>query len=194
MLEQKIITNWWGLLLRGLIAILFGILTMAVPGLTLRVLVVFFGVYCLIDGCVNIVSSIRARHGQPRWWILLLHGLASIGAGVIALVWPGITALALVFVIAIWAIATGALEIAAAIHLRKQIKGEWLLGLCGVLSIVFGFLLLTGPAAGALAVVYWIALWAIFWGVATMALAVRLRVSAGAPPWPPVFTGPPATP
>ncbi|MEO6576326.1 MAG: HdeD family acid-resistance protein [Polyangiaceae bacterium] len=180
---QLLLMNWWGLLLRGLLAVVFGILTLAMPGLTLTALVWLFAGYALIEGVVNIVSGVRARHGHTRWWLLLLEGLVSIAAGLIAIAWPGVTALALVFVIAFWALFTGVLEIAAAIHLRKQIEGEWLLALGGVLSIALGILLLLFPGAGALAMVLWIGVYAIIFGISLVFLGIRVRLRAQ--PWAP---------
>lgn len=132
--------NWWLVALRGVAAILFGILAAIVPGLTLAVLVMLFGAYALIEGGFNVIAAVRGATGDRSWWALLLEGLVSVAAGVIAFVMPGLTALALVYLIAAWAILTGILEIAAAVRLRKHITGEWWLALTGVLSIAFGVL------------------------------------------------------
>jgi uncharacterized membrane protein HdeD (DUF308 family) len=164
MIEQQVLTNWWGLTLRGLAAIAFGMAVMAVPGLTLAVLVVTFGVWAILEGIFAIVSGFRARAGQPRWWVLLVQGIISIGAGILAFAWPGATLLAFVVIVAIRAIMVGGLEIASAIHLRKQIRGEWLLGLAGVLSIVLGVFLLGSPGLGVVALVYWIGIYALVVG------------------------------
>ncbi|MGN6735998.1 MAG: HdeD family acid-resistance protein [Candidatus Binatia bacterium] len=172
---ETLAQNWWLVLLRGIAGIIFGILTFINPAISLAVLVLFFGAYSLVDGVLAIVSAIRWRGEVDRWWVLLIEGLAGVAAGVITLFWPGITALALLYVIAAWALITGILEIVAAIRLRKIIDGEWLLALTGVLSIAVGVLLALFPSAGALALVMWIGAYVAAAGVLLIALAFRLR-------------------
>jgi uncharacterized membrane protein HdeD (DUF308 family) len=167
--------NWWVFLLRGIVAILFGVLTALMPSITLTLLVLLFGAYAIVEGGFNVIAAIRRRKGERLWWLLLLEGLVSIAAGVVAFIMPGLTALMLVLVIGAWAIITGVLEIVAAILLRKQIRGEWWLALSGALSLIFGVLVLMWPGAGALALVLWIAAYAIAFGVLLVALAFRLR-------------------
>jgi len=167
--------NWWVVALRGVVAILFGLLAFVLPGITLAVLVLLFGAYAIVEGIFNVIAAVRGREGVAPWWALLLEGLVSIGAGVVTFVWPGLTALVLLYVIAVWAVITGALEIAAAIRLRKVMTGEWWLALSGVLSIVFGALLMIAPAAGALVVVLWIGAYAVVFGALLIGLAFRLR-------------------
>jgi uncharacterized membrane protein HdeD (DUF308 family) len=166
--------NWWAVSLRGLAGILFGIITFFAPGISLAALVLLFGAYAFADGVLAIVSAVR-RRGADRWWLLLLEGLVGIAAGVLTFLWPGITALALLYVIAAWALVTGAFEIAAAIRLRKAITGEWLLALSGVFSIALGVLLVLFPGPGALAVVIWIGAYAFVFGALLFALGLRLR-------------------
>jgi uncharacterized membrane protein HdeD (DUF308 family) len=168
--------NWKLLALRGLCAIIFGILAFVWPGVTLGVLVLLYGAYALIDGVLAIVAALSKRQesGLP-WWALLLEGLLGIAAGIVAFVWPGITALFLLFLIAGWAIVTGVFEIIAAIRLRKEIEGELWLALSGALSIIFGLLLIVRPGAGALTVVWLIGAYAIFFGIFLLALAFRLK-------------------
>ncbi|HEY3118229.1 MAG TPA: HdeD family acid-resistance protein [Chloroflexota bacterium] len=166
--------NWWAVSLRGLAGILFGIITFFAPGITLAALVLLFGAYAFADGVLAIVSAVR-RRGADRWWLLLLEGLVGIAAGVLTLLWPGITALALLYLIAAWALVTGAFEIAAAIRLRKVITGEWLLALSGIFSIALGVLLVLYPGPGALAVVIWIGAYAFVFGTLLFALGLRLR-------------------
>jgi uncharacterized membrane protein HdeD (DUF308 family) len=173
--------NWWAALLRGLAAILFGVLTFLSPAISLAALVLVFGVYAIADGVLAVVTALRRRGGSERWGMLLLEGVVGVLAGVVALIMPGITALALLYVIAAWAVVTGALEIAAAIQLRKAISGEWLLALSGVLSVGFCLLLVAFPGAGALTVVLWIGAYALVFGALLIALAFRLRALRGDP-------------
>ena len=169
--------NWAALVLRGVVAIVFGLLVFLMPGLTLTALIVVFAAYAFVDGVLSLIAATRAQRGRP-WWALVLLGVAGIGAAAIAIFWPALTALTLMFVIAGWAIASGVLEIAAAIRLRRYIEGEWLLGLSGSLSILLGVVLLLQPAAGAVAVVWWIGAFAILTGIAYIGLALRLRKHA----------------
>src|SRR5579871_3222987 len=142
--------HWWVVALRGLAAIVFGILAFIWPGITLAVLVLFFGAYAIVDGVLALYSAFRSR--GEHIWAPLVEGLLGIATGLIAFFWPGLTALALLIVIAVWAILTGVLEVYAAVRLRRVIDNEWALILSGVLSAVFGILLLIQPGAGALAV------------------------------------------
>jgi uncharacterized membrane protein HdeD (DUF308 family) len=167
--------NWWVVLLRGIAGIVFGIITFVAPGLSLAALVLLFGAYALVDGVLAAISAIRWRAETDRWWVILLEGLAGIAAGIVTFVWPGISALALLYVIAAWALVTGGLEIAAAIRLRRIITGEWLLVLIGILSMAVGVLLALFPSAGALALVIWIGAYVAAAGVLLIALAFRLR-------------------
>ena len=167
--------NWWAVALRGVAALIFGILTAVWPEISLAALVLLFGIYAIVDGIFNVISAVRERQGERRWWALLLEGLVSIAAGVFTLVVPGLTALALVYVIAGWAIVTGVLEVAAAAMLRRQVHGEWRLVLSGVLSLILGVMVAIWPGAGALAMVLWIGAYAILFGVLLIALGFRLR-------------------
>ena len=174
-MSATLIKNWWMVALRGLVAVLFGIAAFVWPGLTLLALVWLFGIYALMDGVFTLISAFTNRRESNRWWLLLLEGIVGIAAGIIAIVWPGITAFALLYLIAAWAIVTGVLEIAAAIRLREEIEGEWLMALSGILSLVFGILLVIWPGAGALAVVWMIAAYAIVFGIFLIILGFRLR-------------------
>jgi uncharacterized membrane protein HdeD (DUF308 family) len=167
--------NWGAIAIRGVVAILFGLLTFVVPGLTLAALVLLFGAYAFVDGIFNIIAAVRRRAGDPPWWMLLLEGIVGVAAGIVTFVLPGLTALTLLYIIAAWAIVTGVLEIVAAVRLRRQLTGEWWLMLSGVLSIVFGVFVMVVPAAGALALVLWIGAYAIVFGALLLALAFRLR-------------------
>lgn len=167
--------NWWAVALRGVIAILFGVTAFVWPGLTLEILVLFFGAYAVVDGVFAIIAAFTNRAGHDRWWVLLLEGLVGIAAGLIAFLRPGLATLALLLVIAAWAIVTGILEIAAAIRLREEIQGEWLLALSGIASLVFGVLLILFPSTGALTITLLIGAYAIVFGVTLLALGLRLR-------------------
>jgi uncharacterized membrane protein HdeD (DUF308 family) len=175
--------NWWALALRGLAAILFGVLAFAWPGITLFVLVLFFGAYMLVDGIFAIVAAVRAAGEEDRWWLLLIEGILGVLAGLVAFFWPGLTALALLYFIAAWAIVTGIMEIVAAIRLRQEIEGEWALGLSGLLSVIFGILLVVLPApAGLLSLVWLVGAYAVATGVLLLILAFRVRSEARARP------------
>jgi uncharacterized membrane protein HdeD (DUF308 family) len=166
--------NWWMVVVRGAAAILFGILVILLPSLALTALIALFAAYALVDGIFAIVTAIQHRN-QSNWGLTLIEGFLSIAAGVIAFVWPGITALTLLYLLAAWAIFTGVMEIWAAIELRREISDEWLLGLSGVLSIGFGILLILFPGAGALAVLGIIGAYSIIFGIVMVALGFRLK-------------------
>ena len=168
-------SSWWSLVLRGVAAIIFGVLAFVWPNITLTAMVFLWGAYALVDGVFAIIAGVKSYADNKRWWMLLLEGLLSVAAGVLAFVIPGITALVLLILIAAWAIVTGAFEIGAAIQLRKYIRGEWLLALAGAASVLFGFALLISPNAGAVAVVWLIGIYAIVFGVLMAALGFRLR-------------------
>jgi uncharacterized membrane protein HdeD (DUF308 family) len=167
--------NWWALALRGLAAIVFGVLAFAWPGLTLWALVLLFGAYMLVDGIFAIVGAVRAAGRETRWWLLLVEGVLGVLAGLVAFLWPGITALALLYLVAAWAIATGILQIIGAIRLRREIEGEWALILGGVLSVIFGLVLAVLPGSGILALVWLIGAYAVVSGVLLIVLAFRVR-------------------
>jgi len=167
--------GWWLLVLRGIAAIAFGVLTWIQPAISLAALVLLFGVYALADGLLGLWMALSGRKGNDHWWLLLLASLVGIGAGLLTFTAPGITALALLFYIAVWAIATGVLQIVAALRLRREISGEWWLILAGLASVAFGVILLSRPGAGALAVLWLIAAYAIVFGVLELMLAFKVR-------------------
>jgi len=179
-MERLLSMSWWALALRGLCALLFGVLAIAWPGLTLLMLAALFAGYALVSGAVAIVSALKART-EKGWWLWFALGLASIAAGVLALVYPGLTALLLVVIMGVNAILNGVFELSMAFRLRKEIHGEWLLGLAGVVSIAFGAFVLLFPGAGALALVWLIAFYAIASGVLLLGLAWRAH--RGEAPW-----------
>jgi uncharacterized membrane protein HdeD (DUF308 family) len=168
-------SNWWALGLRALAAILLGIIALALPGPTLAAIVLVFGIYAITDGVLAIIAAIRGVRRKERWAAMLFEGIIGIVAGAIALVWPGIGALALTYLVAGWALATGAFEIAAAIRLRKIMTGEWLLMIAGILSIVLAVLVAAFPGVGALTLVWWLGAYALAYGVISLVLALRVR-------------------
>ena len=179
MLANILSRYWWMTLIRGALWILFGLFVFAQPGITLVTLTVTFGIFALADGVATIVNAIAGREEQEHWWMLLLSGIAGVLVGAISIVSPQTTALALLFYLAIWALVTGFLQIVAAVRLHKEIEGEFWLGLSGVLSILFGVLLITRPAAGALSVLWVIGAYAVAFGVLLIGLAFRVRGIAG---------------
>ena len=165
---------WWLVLLRGLAAILFGVLAFLWPGLTLLTLVILFAVYAVFDGVLALSAAFQGGGLASGWWLVLV-ALANLAAGVIALLWPHVTALVLILLIAASAVARGLLEIVGAIRLRKVIDNERMLILSGAVSVVFGLAVMIAPRAGALALAWLVAIWAVVFGLLTVGLALRLR-------------------
>jgi uncharacterized membrane protein HdeD (DUF308 family) len=175
-MDETLLNSWWTLALRGVIAIAFGVLALMLPGITLLSFVALFAAYAIFGGAVWAVGAIQNRKTDDHWWVLLLAGLVSIGAGIIALIHPTLTALVLVLLIGANALVTGVLDIVVAVRLRKKIRGEILLVLSGLASIVFGAIVFMYPlGAGALALLWIIGVYAIFIGAMMLALAVRVR-------------------
>ena len=172
--------NWWALAWRGVFALLVGVLVFFWPSISLVMLVMMFGAYALLDGIFALACAIekatdKTSERKPPWWPMLLQGVVGIAAALLTFVWPGITALVLLYLIAAWAIITGIFQIVQAIRLRKEIEGEWLLVLGGIASVVFGLLLEIFPGAGALAVVWLIGTYSMVFGILLLFLAFRLR-------------------
>ena len=167
--------NWWLLAIRGLAAILFGLVAFVWPGLTLLTLVFLFGFYAIANGVLALAVAFKAPKGYRRYGLLIVEGILSIIAGIIAFVMPGVTALSLLILIAAWAIVTGVFEIIAAIRLRKVVDHEWLLIIAGIASLAFGIIVMIMPGAGALALVWWIGAYTFAFGVLLMMLAFRMR-------------------
>ena len=167
--------GWWLLVLRGVCAILFGVLAFVWPGITVYSLVLLFGAYALINGLFTASMCLRAPSGAQGKGTLIYLGLLGIAAGVLTFFYPGITALTLLVLIAWWAIVTGIMEIAVAIKLRKEMTNEWFLILSGALSVAFGILLIARPGAGALSVVWIIGAYAVIFGIFLLALAAKIR-------------------
>ena len=162
--------HWWVVLLRGLLAILFGVLAFAWPGLTAVILVTIWGVYALFDGIVGIIAGIKGK-----WTSLVVLGLLGIAAGIVALLWPGLTAISLLWVLAIWIIVAGSMQIGAAIRLRKEVQGEWMWILSGILMVLLGVVFFVRPGAGILSVTWLLATLAIVWGILLVMLSFRLK-------------------
>jgi len=174
-LAQLLGRNWWLFFLRGVAALAFGVLSLLWPGLSLFTLILFFGAYALVDGASALAAAIVGRGGaQLRWWLVLV-GLLGIGIGIATFVWPGLTALTLLYFIAGWVFATGVLQIIGAIELRHVIEDEWWLILNGALSVLFGLLLVIMPGAGALALIWLIALFAIAYGLLMIGFAFKVK-------------------
>lgn len=170
---------WWMSLLRGVLWIVFGVLLYRQPAISIAALTFLFGLFVLADGIGNAVTAIAGRGQHEDWWLLLLTGLLGIGVGLLSLYNPLLTALALLFYIAIWAVATGVLQVVAAIRLRKEIQGEFWLVLGGLASIAFGVLAMLNPVAGKLTVLWLISIFSIVYGIALIALALKARSFAG---------------
>jgi uncharacterized membrane protein HdeD (DUF308 family) len=170
--------NWWALALRGALGIVIGLIAFVMPGVTLAALTFLFGAYALIDGILSFGMAFHAAKLHRHWWALMFEGIVGIGAAVVTVAWPAVTLLVLLYLIAWWAIVTGIFEIVAAIRLRKFIENEWMLGLAGVASVIFGLLLFGAPGPGAVVIAWWIGAYALVFGVLMLALAFRLR-SAG---------------
>lgn len=170
--------HWWVLLGRGVVAILFGSAALARPRLSLAALVLLFGAFCLADGLMAAWTAVSSRRHQENTWLLLLGGVLGVGIGLITMFQPSVTALALLFYIAIWAIATGVVQLLTAIRLRQEIRNEWMLATSGLASLALGALLLARPGAGALAALWLIASYAILLGCLLVMLALEVRGAA----------------
>ena len=162
--------SWWPLLLRGIFAIIFGLIALIFPGIALFAIIFVFGIYALLDGIVAIYVAIKERRSLPRWGWLLAEGIAGIIFGIVAFVWPRETALILLYIVAAWAIITGILELGAAFTIR-----DWLFGLAGVVSIVFGILLFAFPGAGLLSLLWIVGIYAIVFGFLLLVHAFQVR-------------------
>jgi uncharacterized membrane protein HdeD (DUF308 family) len=166
--------NWWLILLRGICAVIFGLLTFAWPGVTLAVLVLFYGAFAFVDGVLSLIAAVMGGAPAPRWWLAIV-GLLGIAVGIVTLMMPGMTALVLLYFIAFWAIAIGIMQIAGAIRLRKEIDNEWMLIASGIISVLFGLILIVSPGAGALGLLFVIGVYAVIHGIVLITLAMRLR-------------------
>jgi uncharacterized membrane protein HdeD (DUF308 family) len=179
MLSKLMLSYWWVLLLRGVLAILFGIAAYAWPGMTLVTLLTLFGAFAVVDGIFNVFHAFSGRKEDERWWVLLLEGLLGIAIGVITFQAPEVTATVLILYIGFWAMATGVLRIILAVRLRKEIEGEWWMALAGLAGIVFGVFMVARPGAGALAVLWLVAIWAIVGGVCLVIFSFKVKALGG---------------
>jgi uncharacterized membrane protein HdeD (DUF308 family) len=171
--------NWWVILLRGLFAIAFGIMAFVWPGLTLAALIILFAVYAIVDGVLAIIAGVTGAAPNGRWYTFVLWGLLGVLVGIATILYPGLTALTLLYLIAIWAIVRGVMEIVAAVQLRKVLDNEWILVLAGALSILFGVLLIARPGAGALTVLWLIGAASIAVGILLVILSFRFKALKG---------------
>lgn len=175
-MSESITKYWWTFLLRGIIAVLFGIAAMILPGITLGVLVLFLGAFLVADGVVTLFSLFYGRQHRARhWFLMLLEGLAGMLVGVGIFIWPAASTLVIILLVGVWAVITGILEIAAAINLRAFIEHEFLLGLSGLLSILFGVILFIYPQIGGVTMVWVIGIYALLFGVLLIFLGFKLR-------------------
>jgi uncharacterized membrane protein HdeD (DUF308 family) len=166
--------NWWAVGIRGVIGILFGLVALFLPGATMLSLVLVFAAYAFVDGVFAIVSAVRAARERERWGYLLLEGLVDIAAAAVAVLWPGITVVAFVFVVAFWAIFTGVLELMAAFRLDFIDGRGWLI-FGGIVSVLYGVLLIVAPMIGAVVLTWWLGAYALVFGVCLVVLAFKLR-------------------
>jgi uncharacterized membrane protein HdeD (DUF308 family) len=166
--------NWWAIAIRGALGILFGLVALFLPGATMLSLVLLFAAYAFVDGIFGIVSAVRAAREGQRWGLLVLEGLVNIGTAAIAVLWPGITVIAFVLLIAAWAILSGALMLGAAFRLGSG-DGRWWLVLGGLVSLIYGALLVVAPMIGAVVLTWWLGAYALVFGVALIVFAFKLK-------------------
>ena len=167
--------HWWVLVVRGLVSIAFAATAFLMPTLTFELIVLLLGIFLLADGLIAVFAGLRLRGDDADWWVGTLEGLIGVGLGIATLVKPEISAALLVLFIALWCLMTGALEIAIAIRIRKEIEGEWQLAFAGFISIALGALMLIQPNAGAISIAWWVGFYALFFGLLLVGLGLRLR-------------------
>jgi uncharacterized membrane protein HdeD (DUF308 family) len=167
--------NWWAVALRGVIGLLFGLIAFLVPGATILSIVFVFSAYMMVDGVFTIIAAVRVAQRRNRWGLLALEGVITIAAGVIAVLWPRITVLAFVLLVATWALFSGALALWSSFKLNRE-YGRWWMALSGVASIAFGVLLAIAPFIGAVVLTWWLGAYAFVLGGALLVLAFKLRM------------------
>ena len=180
-ISANLARNWWIMAVRGLLAIAFGIVAFVWPGVTMLALVLVFAAYALIDGVLSIVLAVRGARQGERWGMLLLGGILSIAASIASVLWPGLTVVVFVLILAFWAVFTGAVVIAAALDVRVD-HGRWWLGLAGLASVVYGILLFVAPLLGAVVLTWWVGAHALVLGATMVVMAFRLRMHRGDAP------------
>ena len=173
--------TWWMLALRGVLAILFGLVALLAPGIALFAFITVFAVYAIIDGVVAVFVALRERGVLRRWGLVLAEGILSILAGIFAFVYPGETAVILLYIVAAWAIITGITEIAAAFSIRGSMAQEWSLAIAGILSVLFGIVLFLRPGAGLLTILWLVGIYSIVFGVLFIIRAFQFRSRTSAP-------------
>jgi uncharacterized membrane protein HdeD (DUF308 family) len=171
---RTLVQNWWLFTLRGIFGIIFGCIALVFPGATMLSLVLLFSAYMLVDGVAGIISAARAIRKKDRWGLLLFEGLLNIAVGIVAFLWPGITVIAFVLLVAAWAIVSGAMMTAAAFRLNAA-HGRWWLVLGGLLSLAYGALLVAAPLIGAIVLTWWMGAYALAFGVALVVFSFKLR-------------------
>jgi uncharacterized membrane protein HdeD (DUF308 family) len=174
-MANVLLLNWWTLALRGLFAILFSLIAFFLPVATLYALNILFGAYALAGGMVSLMAAVQAGRRGQHWRTFLWQGLAGLAAAALTVLWPFLTLVVLVYIIAAWAVLTGVFEVAAAVQLRRYVEGEWLLALSGVASILFGMLLFGSPGTGAIVLTWWMGTYVFLFGLLMLGLAFRLR-------------------
>jgi uncharacterized membrane protein HdeD (DUF308 family) len=175
-LTEILAKNWWAVALRGVLGILFGLIALLLPGATMLSLVFLFAAYMLVDGIFAIIAALRAARQHARWGPLTFEGIVTIAAGVIAFLWPGLTVVAFVLLVAAWALVSGVLMLVGAFRLNAE-HGRWWLILSGIVSVAYGALLVVAPLIGALVLTWWLGAYAILFGAALLVLAFKLRAA-----------------
>jgi uncharacterized membrane protein HdeD (DUF308 family) len=173
-LSEVLADSWWAVGLRGILGILFGLICLLTPGIAIEVFVILFAAYMLVDGVFAIASGIKAARNGERWGLLILEGIVDLAAGLVAVLWPAITLIALIWIVAIWAIVSGALMLGAAFTLKLD-HGRWWLALGGIASLIFGVLLVIQPLIGAVVLTLWIGAYALVFGIFLLVLAFQLH-------------------
>jgi uncharacterized membrane protein HdeD (DUF308 family) len=173
-LSEVLADSWWAVGLRGILGILFGLICLLTPGVAVEVFVILFSAYMLVDGVFAIVSGIKAARNGERWGLLILEGVVDLAAGVVAFLWPAITLVALIWIIAVWAVVSGVLMLSAAFTLNID-HGRWWLALGGIASVIFGILLVIEPLIGAVVLTLWIGAYALVFGVFLLVVAFQLH-------------------
>lgn len=173
-MSEVLAESWWAVGLRGIFGILFGLICLLTPGLAVEVFVILFAAYMLVDGVFAIVAGIKAARNGERWGLLILEGIVDLAAGFVAVLWPAITLIALIWIVALWAVVSGALMLGAAFSLNLD-HGRWWLALGGIASLIFGVLLVIQPLIGAVVLTIWIGAYALVFGIFLLILAFQLH-------------------